>query len=96
MSQKQKSRYFDNVWASSLIGIVFVIIYFYMDYSMIDFLLFDQISLFLYAVIPGSLVMMAIWTIIKSKQIKEIPKKSVVFLVVFILLSRKSSIIFTT
>ena len=80
MNQKQKSRYFDKIWASSLIAIVIVIVYLYMDSSMIDFLLFDQISLFLYTVIPGSLVMMAVWTIIKSEQIKEIPKKSVIFL----------------
>lgn len=80
MSQKQTSRYFDKIWTSSLIGIVIIIVYLYMYSSKIDFLLFDQISLFLYTVIPGSLVIMAIWTVIKSKQIKEIPKKSVIFL----------------
>lgn len=80
MNQKQKSIHFDKIWTSSLIGIILVIIYFYMNFSMMDFLLFDQISLLLYTVIPGSLVMMAIWTVIKSEQIKEIPKKSVVFL----------------
>ncbi|MEX0862350.1 sensor histidine kinase [Nitrosopumilus sp.] len=80
MSQKQKSRYFDKVWTSSLIGIVLVLVYFYIDSSMMDSLLFDQISLFLYTVIPGSLVIMVVWTVIKSEQIKEIPKKSAIFL----------------
>jgi len=80
MSQKQKSRYFDKIWVSSLLVITITIIYIYMDSSMIGFQLFDQISLFLFTVIPGSLVVMASWAVIKSEQIKDIPEKSVVFL----------------
>lgn len=80
MSEKQTLRYFDKIWASSLLAIILVIVYLYMASSTMDFLLFDQISLFLYTVIPGSLVIMVVWTVIKSEQIKEIPKKSFIFL----------------
>jgi signal transduction histidine kinase len=80
MSQNQKSKYFDKIWVSSLVAITLAIIYLYLDSSMFEFVLFDQISLFLYTVIPGSLVIIVVWLVIKSDKIKEIPKKSIVFL----------------
>ena len=45
--QKQKLGYFDKIWFLSLIGIIITIIYLYMDFTMIEFQVFDQISLFL-------------------------------------------------
>lgn len=78
--QKQKLGYFDKIWFLSLIGIIITIIYLYMDFTMIEFQVFDKISLFLYTVIPGGLVIMVNVLVIKSKQIKEIPQNSIVFL----------------
>ncbi|PJC50566.1 MAG: two-component sensor histidine kinase [Nitrosopumilales archaeon CG_4_9_14_0_2_um_filter_34_16] len=80
MSQNQKSKYFDKIWGSSLVAITLVIIYLYLDSPMFEFVFFDQISLFLYTVIPGSLVIIVVWLVIKSDRIKDLPKKSVVFL----------------
>jgi signal transduction histidine kinase len=80
MSQNQKSKYFDKIWGSSLVAITLVIIYLYLNSPMFEFVFFDQISLFLYTVIPGSLVIIIVWLVIKSDRIKELPKKSVVFL----------------
>lgn len=82
MSQKLKSKYFDKVWFLSLIGIVITIIYLYLDSSMIKFSVFDKISLFLYTVIPGGLVIMVTLLVIKSKQITEIPQNSIIFLAI--------------
>lgn len=80
MSQNQKSKYFDKIWGSSLVAILLTIIYLYLDSPMFEVALFDQISLFLYTVIPGSLVVIVVWLVMKSDRIKEIPKKSLIFL----------------
>lgn len=54
--------------------LVYTINYFYSD----EFSIFDYISLFLYTLIPGILVLVSIWAI-KSNIFNDIPKKPLVF-----------------
>lgn len=80
--QKQGFERFDKIWLSSFIITLFVITSLYMInyFSVIEFSIFDVIALLLYTIIPGSLVIIVLWAVIKSEQIKEIPKKSLIFL----------------
>ncbi|MGY5146460.1 MAG: sensor histidine kinase [Candidatus Nitrosopumilus sp. bin_7KS] len=80
--QKQRLERFDKIWLSSFIITLVVITSLYMVnyFSVIEFSVFDIIALLLYTIIPGGLVIIVLWAVIKSEQIKEIPKKSLVFL----------------
>ncbi|MBT4325396.1 MAG: hypothetical protein HOD60_00600 [Candidatus Nitrosopelagicus sp.] len=75
MSIKQKIENYDKMWFSvfvfSLISIiaVYVIDYFFSE----EFSVFDSISLFLYTMVPGILVVVSIWAI-KSGIPGDIPK----------------------
>jgi len=78
---EQKNNYFDLIWYSSFIAISLVVILFYFInfFYTEDFAVFDNISLMFYIAIPGSLVIISIWTI-RFKQIQGIPIKSRIFL----------------
>ncbi|MCV0430651.1 ATP-binding protein [Nitrosopumilus sp.] len=79
---KQKMERFDKLWISCFVATLLTIISLYIAnyFSAIEFSIFDVIALFLYTAIPGSLVIVVLWATIKAEQIKEIPKKSLVFL----------------
>ncbi len=81
MSFKQKIENYDKIWLgvfiTSLIILVtiYTINYFYAE----EFSVFDSISLFLYSILPGILVIVSVWAI-KSGISQYIPKKSLILL----------------
>jgi signal transduction histidine kinase len=77
----QKSK-FPFIWAYSLVGTLIVIASLYFVNISIGIENFSNtISLSVYTIVPGLLVVLSIWAITKSETIQEIPKKSLVFLV---------------
>jgi signal transduction histidine kinase len=77
----QKSK-FPFIWAYSLVGTLIVIASLYFVNISIGIENFSNtISLSVYTIVPGLLVVLSIWAITKSETIQEIPKNSLVFLV---------------
>jgi len=77
----RKSK-FPFIWAYSLIGTLIIISFLYFVNISIGIENFSNtVSLPVYTIIPGILVVLSIWATTKSEAIQEIPKKSLVFLV---------------
>ncbi len=77
----EKSKRFHIVWAYSLFGTLVIIASLYfanISYGIENFS--KGISLPAFSIIPGTLVILSIWAITRSDTIKELPKKSLVFL----------------
>ena len=80
-SNFEKSKKFNWIWAYSLIGTLAIIASLYftnISYGIENFS--NYVSLPVYSIIPGTLVLLSIWAISKSDTIVELPKKSLVFL----------------
>ncbi len=80
-SNLEKNRQFPVVWAYSLFGTLVIITSLYfvnIIYGIENFS--NGVSLPAFTLIPGTLVILSIWAITKSDTIKELPKKSLVFL----------------
>ena len=81
MREVQKIEKYDKIWFISFIStlllviLVYVINYFYSE----NFSIFDSVSLILYTIIPASMIIVSVWAI-RTEQIKNIPKKSLIFL----------------
>jgi uncharacterized membrane protein (GlpM family) len=70
----QKSK-FPFIWAYSLVGTLIVIASLYFVNISIGIENFSNtISLSVYTIVPGLLVVLSIWAITKSETIQEIPK----------------------
>ncbi len=77
----EKNRQFQAVWAYSLFGTLVIITSLYIVNVLYGIENFSNgVSLPVFSLIPGTLVILSIWAITKSDTIKELPKKSLVFL----------------
>ena len=77
----EKNRQFKVVWAYSIFGTLAIIASLYfvnIIYGIENFS--NGVSLPVFSIIPGTLVILSIWAITRSDTIKELPKKSLVFL----------------
>ena len=81
MKSEQKNDHFESIWFISFISIsIMIILFYFINYFYTEnFAEFDNISLVFYTAIPGSLVLIS-GIAVKSKQIQNIPKKSLIFL----------------
>ncbi len=76
-----KEHKFNLVWAYSLAAIFVIIMSLYVANVSLETDYFsDNVGLPAYAIIPGALVIFSIWAITRSETIKELPKKSLIFL----------------
>lgn len=81
VQEVKKQRKFLSIWAISLIGTLIIISSLYIVNISIGIQNFSKIvSLPAYTIIPGLLIVLSIWAIAKADSIKEIPKKSLIFL----------------
>ncbi|MEJ2281457.1 MAG: hypothetical protein P8X97_06055, partial [Candidatus Bathyarchaeota archaeon] len=83
MSQEQSQNGVLSVWLISL-GVILALIaglYFInVNIGIEDFS--NIVSLPIYTIIPGTLVVLSIWAVIKSDTIKKLPKNSLIFLTI--------------
>lgn len=81
MKTNQKVGHFDQIWFISFVITLLVVILVYVTnfFYAETFSIFDNISLILYSVIPACMIIVSVWAI-KIEQIKDIPKKSLIFL----------------
>ena len=79
--ETKKSKKFLSIWTIGLIGIVSLIsgLYFInLELGIENFS--NSISLPVYTIIPGTLVILSLWAITRSQLIADLPKKSLIFL----------------
>ena len=77
----EKNRQFNVIWVYSIFGTLAIIASLYfvnIIYGIENFS--NGVSLPAFSIIPGTLVILSIWAITRSDAIKELPKKSLVFL----------------
>ena len=77
---KEKNRFL-SIWLISFISTIVIIWTLYItniNFGIENFS--NVISLPIYTIIPGTLVILSIWAVTRSDSIKELPKKSLIFL----------------
>ncbi len=80
LNLKEKKRFL-SIWLISFISTIVIIWTLYItniNFGIENFS--NVISLPIYTIIPGTLVILSIWAVTRSDSIKELPKKSLIFL----------------
>ena len=76
-----KRKKFRSIWAYSLVSILIIIVSLYFTNISIGIENFSNtVSLGIYSVIPGTLVILSIWAITRAETIHELPRNSLIFL----------------
>jgi len=76
-----KRKKFRSIWAYSLVSILIIIVSLYFTNISIGIENFSNtVSLGVYTVIPGTLVILSIWAITRAETIHELPRNSLIFL----------------
>jgi signal transduction histidine kinase len=77
-----KRKKFRSIWAYSLGSILIIIVSLYFTNISIGIENFSNtVSLAVYTIIPGTLVILSIWAITRAETIQELPRNSLIFLV---------------
>lgn len=77
-----KRKKFRSIWAYSLVSILIIIVSLYFTNISIGIENFSNtVSLAVYTIIPGTLVILSIWAITRAETIQELPRNSLIFLV---------------
>jgi signal transduction histidine kinase len=72
---------FRSIWIFALITTIFLIVSLYLTNIILGIEDFSNaISLPIYTIIPGTLVILSIWAVTRSNLIKELPRNSLIFL----------------
>ena len=81
MKATRKSKKFLSIWTIGLIGIVVLISGLYFINQELGIENFsNSVSLPVYTIIPGTLVILSLWAIARSQLILHLPRKSLIFL----------------